>query len=209
MLRRVTPRLLSPERRARFLALDDDLVVHDLRKGITAASGTADVVYHSHVLAHFDRSFAPAFQREILRVLKPGGIQRIVVPDFQALASAYLADFDRSVTVDEHEQRVSSMIELMVRRESYGTSTQSPLRRKLENLLLGDARRRGETWQWMYDRISLPALGEASGFVSPKLHDYDSSDILGWHEIGLDLDADGRQYKPGSLYLECRRPIEV
>jgi hypothetical protein len=209
LLRRVAPSLLPPERRKRFLALADDLRVHDLRKGIPAADGTVDVVYHCHFLLLLDRVDAPAFQREVFRVLKPGGIQRIVVPDFEQLASAYLAVFGGPVTVDEHNERLSSMIELMVRRESHGTSLQPRLRRRAENLLLGGARRRGETCQWMYDRINLPALVQSCGFETPRQQEYDTSDIPGWNEIGLDLDSYGRQYKPGSLYLECRRPIEA
>ena len=40
----------------------------------------------------------------------------------------------------------------------------APLRRKLETLFVGDARRRGETHQWMYDRINLPGLLQEIGF---------------------------------------------
>jgi SAM-dependent methyltransferase len=205
LLQRLAPMVLTGERKQRFRSLPDSLVVHDLRKGIPAETGTVDVVYHSHVLEHIDRDAAPGFQREILRVLKPGGIQRIVVPDLEVLCTRYLADFTGRVVADDHDEHVADMIEQMVRRESSGTAGQPPVRRKLENLFMGDARRRGETHQWMYDRISLPALVERCGFVDPKVHDYDTSDVPAWNDIGLDLAADGGQYKPMSIYLECRK----
>src|SRR6185437_7104009 len=43
---------------------------HDLQKGIPFPDGTFDVVYHSHVLEHFPKQFAPSFLRECHRVLK-------------------------------------------------------------------------------------------------------------------------------------------
>jgi hypothetical protein len=94
----------------------------------------------------------------------------------------------------------------MVRRESTGTSRQPPLRRRLENLLLGDARRRGETHQWMWDRLNLPVVLQEAGFVDVRIESYDKSAIPGWNDIGLDLNSDGSQYKPDSLYVEARQP---
>ena len=68
--------------------------MHDLKKGIPAADDSADAVYHSHVLEHVDREAVPGFMAEALRVLKPGGVHRIVVPDFERHVRDYLSSLD-------------------------------------------------------------------------------------------------------------------
>jgi SAM-dependent methyltransferase len=200
-LRKLHLAWLAGDRAGKIRALPPDIVVHDLRKGIPAHDATADVVYHSHVLEHIDREAAPGFMAEIHRVLKPGGIQRVVVPDFEHLARRYVEAFGG----EGHEARVADMIEQIVRREAAGTASQRTLRRRIENALLGDARKRGETHQWMYDRLTLGALLERSGFTAISVVDHSTSRIPGWNDLGLDAEPDGRPYKPDSLYMEARK----
>jgi SAM-dependent methyltransferase len=83
VLRRITPLIVSGERRRRFLSLPDNILVHDLARGIPFPDQSIDAVYHSHTLEHLDRATAKRFLSEVLRVLKPGGIHRIVVPDLE------------------------------------------------------------------------------------------------------------------------------
>lgn len=54
--------------------------------------GCADVVYACHVLEHVPRNKTLDVLREWRRVLKPGGILRLAVPDFRALARLYRDD---------------------------------------------------------------------------------------------------------------------
>lgn len=196
--------LVRGERRELFDSIDGQIMVHDLRKGIPADTGTVDVVYHSHTLEHIDREHVPGFFTEILRVLKPGGIHRIVVPDFESAARAYLSSLDRGAP--EHDVTLEPLLYQSVQREASGTSQQPPLRRRVENLLLGDARRRGQTHQWMYDRLNLQQLLEATGHVEVEHVDERTSGFPGWNDTGLDLLDDGTAYKPGSLYMEGRKP---
>lgn len=49
----------------------------------------ADLIYASHVLEHFSRSEIHSVLREWWRVLKPGGLLRLAVPDFSACAKLY------------------------------------------------------------------------------------------------------------------------
>ena len=51
---------------------------------------TVDLIYASHVLEYFDRFEARKVLLEWRRVLKPGGILRLAVPDFEALVWVYL-----------------------------------------------------------------------------------------------------------------------
>lgn len=51
---------------------------------------SVDVVRAAHVLEHFPHRQIPDVLAEWVRVLKPGGILRIAVPDFEKLAQRYL-----------------------------------------------------------------------------------------------------------------------
>ncbi len=206
---KVAKRLLSGERLDNYNAIEGNLMVHDLRKGIPFESGSIDAVYHSHVLEHIDRDGIDGFLAEIKRVLKPGGVHRIVVPDLEPLLRAYL---DSLTAVDAghgspeaHDDHVAAFAEQMVRREAAGTSQQPPMRRKLENALLGDARKRGETHQWMWDRVNLAVVLEQAGFHDPTVVDFKTSAIDDWSSTGLDQEPDGSEYRPGSLYMEATR----
>ncbi len=196
--------VLHGERKERFESLEGEFVVYDLRRGIPAQTGSVDAVYHSHTLEHIDRDVVPSFFAEVLRVLKPGGIHRVVVPDLELHVRDYLTNLDASGI--DHDRAIALIIEQAVRREAYGTSRQAPLRRRLENIVFGDARRRGETHQWMWDRLNLRQALEKSDFVEIEQLDAYTSGIPNWNKIGLDLNPDGRVYKPGSLFMEARKP---
>jgi hypothetical protein len=97
-------------------------------------------------------------------------------------------------------------MEQSVRRASQAAKGQKGLRVWLENLVLGDARARGETHQWMWDRLNARAVLMDAGFVDVKVCAWNTGDIEGWSQTGLELASDGSEYKPESLYLECRKP---
>lgn len=50
---------------------------------------SVSLIYASHVLEHFGRYAYKAVLQEWFRVLKPGGILRLAVPDFSACAAIY------------------------------------------------------------------------------------------------------------------------
>jgi predicted SAM-dependent methyltransferase len=52
-------------------------------------SGSVDFLYASHVLEHFGRHEYEAVLAEWFRVLKPGGVLRLSVPNFAACVSWY------------------------------------------------------------------------------------------------------------------------
>lgn len=53
--------------------------------------GSVEIVYACHVLEHFGRHQYADVLREWRRVLAPGGILRLAVPDFAAVARLYVA----------------------------------------------------------------------------------------------------------------------
>ena len=62
----------------------------DLRNGLQFPNDSFDLVYHSHVLEHFPRKLARMVLEECIRVLVPGGLVRVVVPDLEGMAREYL-----------------------------------------------------------------------------------------------------------------------
>lgn len=206
---RVMPLVLDARRRQRLEGMTGRLMAHDLSKGLPFESESVDAVYHSHVLEHLDRLVARGFLSEMRRVLKPGGLCRIVVPDLEPLCRAYLTHIDQCVQdplqIPHHEEFVAELLEQSVRREAAATMGRTGVRRFAEQVLLGDARRRGETHQWMYDRISLPYILGQAGFRHITVETWGSSRIPGWQEIGLDRNNSGGEYKPGSLYVEAQK----
>ncbi|MGC1388680.1 MAG: methyltransferase domain-containing protein [Steroidobacteraceae bacterium] len=209
LLRLAVSPLLDARRRSRLEQMGGRLLAHDLSKGIPFASDSVDAVYHSHVLEHLDRPVARGFMKETLRVLKPGGICRIVVPDFEFLCRAYVRHADRCQMEPQeaasHEGFVESLIEQSVRREAAAAGGRKGLARLLENIVLGDARRRGETHQWMYDRITLPHILKAVGYADVAVQSWTSSRIPGWDTVELDRNEQGGEYTPDSLYVEAQK----
>lgn len=209
LLTLIMPMLLNNERLRRFEQLPSNIMAHDLSQGIPFPDSSVDVIFHSNMLEHLDREVAPKFLAEAFRVLKPGGIHRIVVPDFEQDCAKYLAHLAACAADPQaqaqHDDYIARVLEQSVRREAAGTSLQAPLRRKIENMLLGDARRRGETHQWMYDRISLATTLKRLGYRDAVLASYNTSRIASWSQYGLDTNPDGSEYAPGSLYMEASK----
>lgn len=106
----------------RWVPSPPDIRIHDLRHGIPFSDATVDVVYASHVLEHLTQNVGREFLREIHRVLKPGGIVRIVVPDLEAAVRLYLAALEgvKSHPEDDslrqaHEWATIYLLDQMVR----------------------------------------------------------------------------------------------
>lgn len=60
---------------------------------------TVDVIYNCHVLEHFKRRDVIRVLKEWHRVIKPGGVLRISVPDFAALSQLYQRTSDLNVVI--------------------------------------------------------------------------------------------------------------
>ncbi|MBF0143139.1 MAG: methyltransferase domain-containing protein [Magnetococcales bacterium] len=198
--------LLSANRYESLRAIDPDIIYWNVRRGLPFADRGFDLVYHSHFITHLDREDALEVTHECWRVLKPGGIVRVVVPDLRQLVLDYDWAFGRlesgESAFEEHQRAVDELFELMVRRVPVGTSRQHPLVRVLEMGLRGDIHARGESRRWQYDRFSMAALLRQAGFRKTELTTPDRSLVEGWNAFGLDLNPDGSVYKPGSLFME-------
>jgi SAM-dependent methyltransferase len=201
--------LISAVRYERIRNIDRGAILWDLSKGIPFPDELFDAVYHCHLLEHLDREAAPGFLAECFRVLKPGGVLRVVVPDLESLARRYLDVVNRlpgQAGFEEHAVAVDEIFDQMVRRIPKDRIHRTRFVRLIESLVIGSTARSGELHRWMYDRFSLGYLLEESGFLDVRALDAATSQIVGWNAFGLDLEPDGSPYKPGSLYIEGRRP---
>ena len=199
--------LLSAERQERLKQIDPAIIRWDLRHGIPFGDGSFDAVYHSHFLEHIDREFAPGLLKECRRVLKVGGILRVVVPDLESLIVEYQAavqamDTDRPAAAKLHHQAVVNLFDQMVRQEASGAREQTGWVRRVEEKVRGGAAATGELHRWMYDRHSLSQLMIQTGFRDVQRQSADVSSVTRWTEFTLDTNADGSVYKPQSLYME-------
>ena len=102
------------------------VVGHDLREPLPWGAAVFDAVYSSHVLEHLPPTEGRELLAEQLRVLKPGGVCRVVVPDLEGVCRLYLRRLENaSATRDEDSLRryrwaVVELLDQMVREETGG-----------------------------------------------------------------------------------------
>ena len=152
----------------------------DAARRIPHGDGTVDAIYASHMLEHLDRAEARAFLAECRRVLKPGGILRLTVPDLRNAAYQYLQQGDA---------------EVFMRRLQFDLDKPRGAVARLRRVLSG-----GRGHHWMYDRDSLVALVEGAGFADVEPAEEGRTRIA--DPGGLDLN----EREVDSLCLEARRP---
>lgn len=210
MLKTFAEVLLNPERLLKLKGLPENIMYANVSKSLPFSGSSVDYAYNSHYLEHVDRRDVVPFLRNIKNVLKPKGILRIVVPDMEEVFGVYkkhvLECSTNKAEYAKHDKYVSDIFLQFVRTEAHGTSVQKPLRRFIENILLGSSMNRGENHKWMYDKYNLMAILEESGFIDIRTLSFRESGIPDWKAYGLDTNSDGSEYKPGSLYLECTKP---
>jgi len=74
------------------LAGDPIDLAWNLAHGIPFGDGSVDAIFHEHLLEHIPLRAAAGLMDECFRVLKPGGILRIGVPDAGELLQSYVGD---------------------------------------------------------------------------------------------------------------------
>jgi predicted SAM-dependent methyltransferase len=82
----------GPLAHAGFVAVDIEATGTDL--GIfpwDLADNSVSEILASHVLEHFDRHTGRAFLSECWRILQPGGVLRLAVPDFDVFADCIVS----------------------------------------------------------------------------------------------------------------------
>jgi SAM-dependent methyltransferase len=153
------------------------IIFCDVRKHIPVEDRSADVVYASHMLEHMDQEEAAAFFREVRRVLCPGGIIRLALPNLRWHVGNYLESGD----ADE-----------LMRATNLGRRLPKSLFERSKVFFLGER----EYHVYMYDPLSLARLLESAGFVSVV------SLPPGETRIPAPGSLDLRERSPESLFVE-------
>lgn len=119
-------------------ASDPTIIRHDVTRGVPFERSQFDAVYHSHILEHLNPDQGERLINECFRVLRPGGILRIVVPDLERIAGLYLEtharawDGDRDSEVDYNWMKLE-LLDQMVREKSGGRMGRYMASRDLKN----------------------------------------------------------------------------
>lgn len=91
----------------------------NILKGLPFDSNSVDAVFSSNMLEHFTRDQGEKHIRECARVLKKGGIIRIVVPDLENVCREYLRILDHVKNDDSYREKYEyvhiELIDQMVR----------------------------------------------------------------------------------------------
>lgn len=96
-----------------FVSSGNKVLRHNLLNGIPFEDNTFDAVYHSHVLEHFTKEDGEAFTAECFRVLKPGGVLRIVLPDLEGIMRNYIQSLD-NLAIDPNDEIYKANYEWML-----------------------------------------------------------------------------------------------
>jgi predicted SAM-dependent methyltransferase len=82
----------------------EHVMYFDLRNHFPFQDNSADAVYASHVWEHLYWTAAMHATREVYRILKPGGIIRLAVPNLHDYVTEYLTSKDSKAALVLNEQ---------------------------------------------------------------------------------------------------------
>jgi SAM-dependent methyltransferase len=91
----------------------------DLLGRLPLETSSVSLVYSSHFLEHIPYSDVPSFLAECYRILQPGGVLRLVLPDFENLCRAYLEHREQG-NHGEADFIILEIVDQCVRRDSGG-----------------------------------------------------------------------------------------
>ena len=136
------------------LRFPDRVKIGNIVRGLPIEDSSADGVYASHVLEHLTRAELDTALRNTYRMLRPGGIFRLIVPDLEARVRRYIAKLE---TGEEHAN------------DWFMTATNLGLERRPTSIMGKLSRLAGGSMHlWMWDFSSLKAALERAGFVSVR-----------------------------------------
>ncbi len=152
----------------------------DATKGLPIQDGAVDVLYSSHMLEHLDRDEASRFLKEARRLLVPGGVIRLVVPDIKKLADQYISTGDA---------------DFFIKSTILWTNSPKSLLERAHLLIVGF-----RNHKWMYDGKSLSKLLGDHGFIQMRV--VQSGETMIEKPAPLDL----HERESESVYVEAVSP---
>ena len=164
----------------------------DIRKGLPVADNSVRGVYASHVLEHLSyRDFKIAL-KNTFRILEPGGVFRLVVPDLQERTRRYLEE----VSKGSSEASAKFMRVCNLGLEERPKSTFGRVR-----LLFG-----GSLHLWMWDEPSIRAQLKAAGFTGIRQCDFADSEDPMFGQVEEPGRFTDRALGLQELAMEARKP---
>ena len=169
-------------------------LVHDLRKPLPFKENTLGAIYASHVFEHVYRTEAQQLLSECKRVLKPGGVIRLVVPDLYSVTMDYL----QRKNYANHSDQITAADHL---NERLGFRTPEP---PSGNALFKFYKvwKDFHSHKWMYDSESLLRCLEQAGFEEVAEKEFCVSDIAGIEEV----EEPGRVLDGAGICIEGKKP---
>lgn len=152
----------------------------DVKNALPFEEGSVEVLYSSHMLEHLDRKAAGIFLSEAYRVLKEGGVIRLVVPDLSALVTKYTTSGD-----------ADNFVASLFMSQPFPVTWQESIRQRVA--LFRDHR-------WMYDGHSLSSLLRRHGFVDTQCVTAGETRIVDPGDLDL------RERECESVYVEAYKP---
>lgn len=156
----------------------------DILRGLPVDDGTCEAVYCSHVIEHLALDECRLALRNTLRILRPGGRFRLVMPDLRNLADEYIA-----------RGTPDSCMQFM--RDAYIGEEKRPrgLLRVVLYEYLGNARHR-----WMWDAPAFEIELRNAGFERIRRASFGDSGDPAFNSV------EDRDRWDGCLGMECFRP---
>lgn len=156
----------------------------DVVKGLPVAADSCAAVYCSHVLEHLSLEDFRAALHNTFRILQPGGVFRLVLPDLFQCASRYLHAADSDVSIS------------FMRQTCLGVERRPRSLRDFLVFWLGNSQH-----LWMWDYASLSRELASAGFVAVRRAAYgDSSDPM-FRQV------EQKDRWDDCLGIECARPV--
>lgn len=148
-------------------------------KHIPVENNSCEALYSSHMLEHLSKDEAAAFLDEAFRVLRPGGIIRLVVPDLKMR----IENYNQTADADQFMESIRM-----------GNIRQKTVQDKIRHLLTGTRHH-----VWMYDGASLIKLLEKHGFSNAEVMPPGETKIKNYEPLNLYERADE------SVYIEAEK----
>lgn len=155
-----------------------DIVIHDLTQPLPFSNSSFSAIYSSHTLEHLYHQDAKCLLTECHRVMKKGGIIRIVVPDLESIALEYIGRSRYAKDNNKFAQETPGdrmQYRLMLRDHA---QPKGRLLVKIYNTI-----KDYNTHKWMYDKQSLKKILKDTGFKNIRQRKYLASEIKNIKEI--------------------------